>query len=248
MEIPLLRMLITCLLIGTLWGCAGESIPEDNLGGVQKLDEPIAEGEVQKFLKIVARLPEGEPPTFTPLSDSFYFDDPSSKLIQDCRVRFKKQFDIERQGKIWKLNRQIRQGAAAEGRSTSELAALMVTLSTAICRSQFDDPQDLIKLQQHGERETERIRQRVDFIDQSGAANKTAASTQERTELAMGLSRTVALVEYLKVLQKVPRENVEIVRRYRQELSSVVDKDALENLNHKALLAAFDPRNDQIHR
>ena len=116
-----MKRILYCLLAVGLVGCASESIPEDNLAGVQRIDEPIAESELRKFLRIVSRLPDKEPPTFSPLTDSFYVEDPAEKLIQECRIRFEKQFDVERQGKIWKQNRQIRQAAAKEKRSTTEL-------------------------------------------------------------------------------------------------------------------------------
>jgi len=235
-----LKRILYCLVAVGLVGCASESIPEDNLAGVQRIDEPIAESELRKFLRIVSRLPDKEPPTFSPLTDSFYVEDPAEKLIQECRIRFEKQFDIERQGKIWKQNRQIRQAAAKEKRSTTELAGLMTTLSTAICRSQFDSPQDLRQIEQKGVEETSKLKKNLDRIDANLAKQSTTILSRQRTELAMKLSRTVALVEYLKVLQRVPDENIELVKRYQEKLTSLVDQSALDNLDPKSLTAAFD--------
>jgi len=235
-----LKRILYCLVAVGLVGCASESIPEDNLAGVQRIDEPIAESELRKFLRIVSRLPDKEPPTFSPLTDSFYVEDPAEKLIQECRIRFEKQFDIERQGKIWKQNRQIRQAAAKEKRSTTELAGLMTTLSTAICRAQFDSPQDLRQIEQKGVEETSKLKKNLDRIDANLAKQSTTILSRQRTELAMKLSRTVALVEYLKVLQRVPDENIELVKRYQEKLTSLVDQSALDNLDPKSLTAAFD--------
>lgn len=235
-----MKRILACILVVVIAGCADESVPEDNLSGVQKLEDPIPESELRKFLRIVARLPDKEPPTFSPLTESFYVEDPAEKLITECRIRFEKQFDVGRQGKIWKQNRFIRQAAAKEKRSTTELAGLMTTLSTAICRAQFDDPKDLRQLEKRGETEIARQKKLLDLIDQKIGQKSTMALGKDRTNLVMKLSRTVALVEYLKVLQQVPQENIRLVKQYQEKLGSLVNQSALDNLDPKSLTAAFD--------
>lgn len=234
-----MRLLLCCLVAGMLVGCAEEAVPPDNLSGVQRIEKPISEQELKTFLRIVARLPDKAPPTFSPLTDSFYADDPADRLIHECRVRFEKQFDVKRQGQIWKQNRGIRQASAKEGRSTAELAGMMTTLSTAICRAQLDDPQELVRLEKKGRVEIEGLKKKLDRLDQARSKGMTAAMSRQRTELSMRLSRTVALVEYLKVLRRVPEENIVLVRRYHNQLGMLVDQSALENLNPKSLTAAF---------
>lgn len=221
-------------------GCAGEKIPDDNLAGVRKVEASIPESELLTFLKIVDRLPDREPPVFSPLTDSFYVEDPADALIRECRIRFEKQFDVSRQGRIWKQNRAIRQAAARENRSTAELAGMMTTLSTAICRAQFDSLEDLKRIETKGNEETLRLKRTLDGIDRALAKQTATILSRQRTELAMKLSRTVALVEYVKLLQKVPDSNVKLVRRYQNRLASLVDQSALENLDPKSLTAAFD--------
>ena len=221
-------------------GCAGESVPDDNAARAQRIQSPIPEKEVVRFLKITARLPDNEPPTFSPLTESFYADDPADRLIDSCRARFEKQFDVVRQGKIWKQNRTIRSAAAREGCSTTELAGIMSALSTAICRAQIEDIEELKRLERKGEKETARLKKRLDQIDQRLSQQKTTVLSRQRTELAIKLSRNVALVEYLKVLQEVPEENIALVRRYHEELAMLVDQSALDNLDPKSLTAAFD--------
>lgn len=234
------RFILSCVAAGLMAGCAGESIPEDNLSGVQRITTPIPEEEVQCFLRITERLPDREPPTFSPLTESFYADDPAERLIEACRVRFAKQFDVERQGKIWKQDRAVRQAAAREKRSTTELAGLMSALSTAICRAQIEDVEELKQIELKGEEETAKLKRALDKLDRKLSQQKTTILSRQRTELAMKLSRTVALVEYIKVLQQVPEENIALVRRYQRELTKLVDESALENLDPKSLTAAFD--------
>lgn len=223
-SLPVLLMLI--LLTGCSRTESDESVQLKTPG------DQLSEEELRKFLTVVENMPSQAVPEFSPesLPDLDYRLAPE-QLTAAYRERFRRLFDPSRQGTLWRKKTRISKAAKQAELSTDELAALIRSLSCAVVRHQLGPERDLTRARQDAQELLEEI---CESLNEVNSLSETAKNIMVRENLGIRLGRVVALQEFLILLEQVPEENLELVRKFEKELSPLIperpspDQDPIE--------------------
>lgn len=227
-----MKFLRWCLLILpwiVLAGCAPEPTLDESISAKQP-EETLTIEEIQKFLQVVARLQDQQPPAFTPLSESLDLSASADDLHTASLAQFRRQFDALRQGKIWFRDADLRKAVSQVGWTTVQFAGVMRSLSCAISRSQWDSRRPPERIAALTEREVQSLSRLIDRIDRIPQAKRTQDQFRQRSQAAMRLTKALARREYLELMRQIPEENVELARRFDKELAPLVDHKPISEL------------------
>ena len=210
---------IALVLVG-LCGC-GESQSGKTTAAVslKSTAEPMTDAELQQFLRLIPRLPEGQVPEFTPFDqpqpDTLL---PARLLISEFRDRFRELCDPVRQGAVWDANLDLAKPARQEGWTSAQLASFIRCLSCAVVKERLVKLHDLQDIEQHCRKEITRIVAVLDRNDQRPRSQMNEAYVQQREQHARRLARMVAMLEFMLQLKSVPQSNLELVQKYAAQI------------------------------
>lgn len=230
LRISHLNFWLALLALAVVPGCGKAKTPAvaHDDAKLKSPADPLTAGELDLFLRIVRAHPQGRAPEFIAPED----DDPvidvlsAADLVQETRARFRKLYDPRRQGTVWGHDAGWSKVLAQEGVSPARFAALVECVSCAVTRIRLDTRTDVDLLARRALARTEDLVARMDRIDQLPLAQRTGDSSYERTQAAIQLGRTVALLEFAELLKQVPAESRSLVRKYAPQLKPILSTAA----------------------
>lgn len=208
----------------SLGGCQESSPPPSTASASLKTTaEPLTDGELQRFLRLVERLPDGRVPEFTPTEqpplDTLL---PPKVLVSEFRSRYRQLSDPDRQGEVWDASLDLSKSAQQEGWTSAQLAAFIRCLSCAVMKSQLADKHDLKVIEQRCRREINRLVTVLDQDDQVPRSQMNEAFMQRRDQKVQRLGRMVALLEFTLQLKPIPQSNLELVTKYASQIQPLL--------------------------
>lgn len=224
-----------CLVSWSLWpllsGCGSPSVVEKPATAKFKLPtDPLSESELQKFLRLVSRLPDGKVPEFTPTTQpELDLHLPAKVLVSEFRSRFRFLCDPRRQGEAWNKNQDLVKSARLEGWTTAQLAAFMRCLSCAVMKSQFSEKHNLAEIEARCREEIAQLVTAIERADERPRSTMDEAFQKGRTQKIQRLGRMVALLEFTLQIKPVPQGNVVLVRQQASQIQGLLPKAALQD-------------------
>lgn len=206
-------------LIGVI-GCEQAASPSPVATTALKTTaEPLTKAELQRFLRLIERLPEGRVPEFTPTEqpplDTLL---PPKVLVSEFRARYRQLSDPNRQGEVWDASLDLSKSAQQEGWTSAQLAAFIRCLSCAVMKSQLTEKHDLKAIEQRCRREITRLVAVLEQDDQVPRSQMNEAFMQRRDQKVQRLGRMVALLEFTLQLKPIPQSNLELVTQYASQI------------------------------
>jgi hypothetical protein len=192
----------------------------------------LVETEMKRFLAVVQDHQDAQIPEFTPPDDeeSPDFNLPASEIVAWFRGKFRDVYDVERQGSAWESDREWHKAFAEHRISGQRFASLTRNVTLAILRVRLEARGDVEQLVDNARREVKRAHQVLDEIDGLPQGDRTRESRALRSRTALELGRAVALLEFADLLQQVPEENTDLVRRFSRRLKPLLPAHANEDL------------------
>lgn len=180
--------------------------------------EPLSDAEIEQFFRVVAQLPDQRMPEFAPAAneEDVDLDLPADQLAGEFRNRFRNLFDANTQGTLWAEDAAVAAAMREQHLTPSQFAALTASISCVIARVRLDSQYDVAALRERGHAELARL---TGEFSQTADATK---SSSDRDVIALRLGKTVALVEFLDLLNQVPEHNRDLVRRYASRLVTLL--------------------------
>jgi hypothetical protein len=192
--------------------------------------ESLTEAEMQQFLRLIARLPDGQVPEFTPFEqpqlDTLL---PAKMLITEFRSRYRDLCDPQRQGQVWDANLDLAKPAQQEGWTSAQLASFIRCLSCAVVKQRLTKKHDLKKIEQQCRQEISKVVATLDRDDQRPRSQMTEAFMQEREQRVHQLARMVAMLEFMLQLKSVPQSNLELVQKYDAQIRPLLPQASTQD-------------------
>lgn len=216
------RWMISSVVVGLIGvgGCQQASPPAPAAAtSLKTTAEPLTDVELQRFLRLIARLPDGRVPEFTP-TEQPQLDTllPAKVLVGEFRSRYRELSDPHRQGEVWDASLDLSKSARQEGWTSAQLAAFIRCLSCAVMKSQLAKKHDLKSIEQQCRREISRLVATLDQDDQIPRSQMDENFMQRRDQQVQRLGRMVALLEFTLQLKPIPSSNLELVTRYASQI------------------------------
>ncbi len=231
------RWIVSSVLLGiiSLGGC-GQSGPVKTTAGssLKTTADPLTAAELQRFLRLIARLPDGQVPEFSP-TEQRQLDTllPARILVSEFRSRYQQLCDPIRQGQVWDASLDLSKSAEQEGWTSAELAAFIRCLSCVVMKSQLAKKHDLKEIEHQCRQEISRLVKVLDQDDQRPRSTMTEAFMQQRDTKVQRLGRMVALLEFMSQLKPIPPSNLDLIQQYvaqiRPLLPEAIDQDPFED-------------------
>jgi hypothetical protein len=206
------------LLAVLLPGCEEEPL---DFFEVKRIDEVLTESELDDFLEVVRLMPEGKLPELqtiyrVPVLWNETRTLPVSELVNEELTFIERPWDAKHLAHEMEANRRFQRVLRRAQMTPEQFMGLMLTVGTAMNRSQLADQFDFDGFIERGENVVGQLkRNRTPFVDYSPDRQFTL------TREAVWLYR----VDRAKRLRDVPRENVELVRDRWAELVKVFPEE-----------------------
>jgi hypothetical protein len=223
--------ILSWAFFASLSGCGSKTVVEQPVSATFKSPtESLSENEVEKFLRLVSRLPDGKVPEFTPSTQpDLDHHLPANVLVSEFRSRFRFLCDPKRQGEAWSKNKELVKSAKLEGWTTAQLAAFMRCLSCAVMKSKFSAKHDLTEIEARCRDEISRLVKTLNTNDERPRSTMDAQFQKAREEKVQRLGRMVALLEFTLQLKPVPTDNVKLVNHMGRQIQGLLPKAALQD-------------------
>jgi hypothetical protein len=223
--------LLSASVLPLFSGCGSEAVVEKPMAAAYKLPtDQFTEQELQKFLRLVSRLPDGKVPEFTPTTQpDLDLNLPAKVLVSEFRSRFRFLCDPRRQGEVWSKNQDLAKSARLEGWTTAQLAAFMRCLSCSVMKSKLSAKHDLPEIEARCRDEISKLVVAIDQGDERPRASMDEAFQKVRGQKIQRLGRMVALLEFTLQLKPVPSENVALVKQQESQIQGLLPKAALQD-------------------
>ncbi|MDB5388140.1 MAG: hypothetical protein JWM11_3786 [Planctomycetaceae bacterium] len=221
----------SCCLVSLLTGCGSPSAVEKPASVAFKLPtDQFSEQELQKFLRLVSRLPDGKVPEFTPSTQpELDLNLPAKVLVSEFRTRFRFLCDPKRQGEVWSRNQELVKSARLEGWSTAQLAAFMRCLSCTVMKSKLSAKHDLAEIEARCRAEIVKLVAAIEQVDERPRSTMDEAFQKTRGQKVEHLGRMVALLEFTLQIKPVPKNNVTLVKQQESQIQGLLPKAALND-------------------
>lgn len=216
-----LSSLLGLLIVG---GC-GQSEPVTSTANdaLKTTVEPLTEVELQRFLRLIARLPDGQVPEFTPMQqvqlDTLL---PPKVLVSEFRNRYRQLCDPIRQGEVWDASLNLSKSTRQEGWTSAQLAAFVRCLSCAVMKAELIKKHNLKDIEHQCRQEISNLVAILDQEDERPRSTMTEAFMQQRELKVQRLGRMVALLEFTLQLKPIPASNLAVVQKYSTQLRSLL--------------------------
>ncbi len=223
--------LVVCGLVG-ISGCSGDQTAPQTAGAktLKSTSEPLTDAEMQQFLRLIARLPDGQVPEFTPFEQP-HLDTllPAKMLITELRSRYRELCDPERQGLVWDANLDLSKPAAQEGWTSAQLASFVRCLSCAVVKQRLSKKHDLKQIEKGCRQAISQAVAKLDQEDQRPRSQMTEVFMQNREQQVQRLARLVAMLEFMLQLKSVPESNLELVQKYDSQIRPLLPQASTQD-------------------
>jgi hypothetical protein len=231
MRPAIIIWVLICGVFAALSGCGSQSVVEQPANTVFKAPtELLSEQEIQKFLRLVSRLPDGRVPEFTPSTQPDLDEQlPAKVLVIEFRRRFRFLYDSKRQGDAWSKHQELVKSAKLEGWTTAQLAAFMRCLSCAVMKSRLSEKHDLAEIETRCRDEISKLVKAIDTNDEWPRSKMDAAFLKARSEQVQRLGRMVALLEFTMQIKPVPKVNVMLMKQMESQIQGLLPSAVLQD-------------------
>ncbi len=224
-------LLGSLLALVSAGGC-GQSAPVKSTlnASLKTTEDPLTEAELQRFLRLIARLPDGQVPEFTPM-DQAQMDTllPPKVLVSEFRNRYRQLCDPIRQGEVWDAKLDLSKSTQQEGWTSAQLAAFIRCLSCAVMKAELTKKHSLKEIEQQCRQEISHLVAILDQEDQRPRSTMTEAFVQQRDIKVQRLGRMVALLEFTLQLKPIPASNMEVVQKYAAQIRTLLPEAATQD-------------------
>lgn len=227
------RWLLSSIVVGliSVGGCQDAApLPPTAGTSIKTTAEQLTDAELQRFLRLIERFPEGRVPEFTPAEqpplDTLL---PPKVLVSEFRSRYRQLSDPHRQGEVWDASLDLSKTAQQEGWTSAQLAAFIRCLSCAVMKSQLAEKHDLNAIEQRCRREITRLVAVLDQDDDIPRSQMNEAFMQRRDQKVQRLGRMVALLEFTLQLKPIPQSNLDLVTRYARQIRPLLPEATTED-------------------
>ncbi|MDA1017742.1 MAG: hypothetical protein O3A00_25200, partial [Planctomycetota bacterium] len=217
-----LRLATLIVLIVGMGGCGEATI---DFTEVKRIDENLSDAEVQSFVRIIDSLPDNklpempeafvEPPEWNPNRTL-----PVGELVDDELLNMSNRWSEDAVVKQLKLSRRLERALNRERMTPKQFVGLATVIGTALSRSMLDDKHNFDQTIEKGEPILAQLRR-----DDRPFSSLSPEGQYQMLQRAVWLTR----VDRAKHLKLVPRENIELVRRYRERLSEIFPESYVKN-------------------
>lgn len=181
----------------------------------RSLAEALTEEEVRGFIELVKSLPDGKPPTFTPVStgakvQGLHLDE----AIKAWRGAVRDALTVESLLNGWNPKAPVRWALVERNVPTKALASLMLRLSCAMGVDAMGGHRNVAAQRVITDEKIDSI---ISLIQRMDRAGQPIADSYWQ-----GLEEAVSLSEYLNVLLEVPTENQVVVAGYQADLQAML--------------------------
>jgi len=215
-------------------GCGGNGTPEPSAKvRLKSPSDPLAAGDIDRFLAIVHAQGGSTIPEFTPDEGEspLNYQKRATDLVDTIRSRFHWLFDANRQGEVWQRDEAWARSFEQQQITAPEFAALVRSISCAVMRVRLDGRKvDVPQLLVNARAEVEDLIKTMDAIDAVPVAEQTRHDATIRAQSSLRLARAVALREFSELVGQVPPENRELVRKYSKQIKPLLPPDDPDGL------------------
>ncbi|MBI3861264.1 MAG: hypothetical protein HY290_05155 [Planctomycetia bacterium] len=196
------------------------------------MSTPLSQTDVERFLAVVQNHEDALIPEFTPPDDDDPpdFTLPAKDIVACFRGKFRRVFDVERQGSVWERDEHWKQALSTQKISGARFASLVRNVSLAIMRVRLEARVDVSQLVTNAKRDVARATRIINQIDAAPPADQTRESKALRSRSAVELGRAVALLQFAELIQQIPDESGAQVRRFSARLKALLPARANEDL------------------
>ena len=226
---------MTVLVVGGLLGIGGcGDVPDTpqtaETQSLKSAAEPLTDAEMQQFLRLIARLPDGRVPEFTPFEqpqlDTLL---PAKMLVTELRARYRELSDPERQGLVWEANLDLAKPAMQEGWTSAQLASFIRCLSCAVVKQRLAIKHDLKQIEKSCRQAISQVVATLDRDDQRPRSQMTEEFMLQREQQVQRLARMVAMLEFMLQLKSVPESNLELVKKYDSQIRPLLPEASTQD-------------------
>jgi len=223
------RISLAIAAIALLAGCGETPAPRDivEAAPVQRpaytpleitlrgIDEPLSKEEVLSFIDLIKSLPEGKPPTFTPVMtgakvEGLHLDE----AIKAWRSAVRNALTVETLIQGWSPKSQVRRTLIERGVSNKALASLMLRMSCTLGVEAMGGHRSVAAQRVITD---EKIKSMTTLIQRMDRAGQPIADSYWQ-----GLEEVTSLSEYLNVLLEVPPQNQLVVAEFHEQLQAMM--------------------------
>jgi len=181
----------------------------------------LTPSDIALFLKVIQHLPGQQPPEFVesemiPLQGTHRLD----QSVHQMRMSIRDAVTAERQVAEWEQQLPVKRTFVELGVDPHQFAQLMLNISCAWSAWQIRQERPLPEARQQLDTRIEQLmsqaRQLPDSVDPI-----------EEKELLNVLEELIVLSEFLRLLEQVPAENIDIVAQARSELRQILPESSL---------------------
>ena len=222
------RLLMFSLALTGLWlGCQESPEPAEvtqpetlqlpvSLAITEKrLDEPLTEDEIQGFLELVSRFPDGKIPELSPVTIPGR-NEPESleEIAAEARRSIRESLTVETLQKGWTPTTSVRRILRDEQIESRAVISLMLRLSCAVAANSIGNPRTIRAQQLIMEEKLNQLIARIQS-DQKAIQPDSEAAVESLKEIA-------SMAEYLAILSSLPVQSLASVREHQQELAVIL--------------------------
>jgi hypothetical protein len=184
---------------------------------------PLTHAEIDAFESLISALPDGRVPEFATAFD--FADDESGfspeELVLRHRKRFRDTLDPLRQSQLWQRDAEISKALGRHKVDPDAFAMLVIRVSSAWAASALADRQGEAHCRSLKVLADDRIAEICGSIHRIDAHPELHAP-EMRTHLRSALVETVALSEFLGLLERVPAGSLTAIAGRRQQLAPLM--------------------------
>lgn len=203
-------------------GCGAEK-PQSVAKPLKSAAEALKVTDLERFFRLVRRLPNGQVPEFTPLNlpqiDTLL---PARLLVGEFRDRYRQLCDPVRQGREWDKQATLLTAVRQEGWTNAELAAFVRCLSWVVMKSQLMPRYQIPEIEKQCRQEITRLVTLLEKDERRPRSTMTEAYMQQREVLLVRLGRMVALSEFILQLKPIPAENLTLIAKHQLQLQPLL--------------------------
>ena len=185
------------------------------------LSTPLTDAEIETFLNVAARMPDGELPEFVPLSKSTIDDRlPPETLINAYRLEYRSMFDATGQATRWRRDSDLTRLLSELSTDPEEFASLMTRIGCAVASSTVMSQFNLEDASAKAGEQLAHLSSQITALDELATTKRVnpIAVTQRRQPLVDQLKSLVALSEFSRILSTIPEESRTVIDRHREEI------------------------------
>lgn len=214
------------LLFGVMMGLVGCQDNQLDYLEVKRVHELLTEQEIKTYLRIIDNLPEEKMPEFPPAyPPPVQWDEKRSLTVLDLveaeERNISNHWNEDTLSRQLDKNRELKKQLRRARMTTRQFIGFTRAIGCATGRLAVKDTRDMTRKLEQGDAVVRRLKTNAETPFSKLEPEERHVVLQE----AMWLTR----VYRIKMMQQVPPENVELVKKYKEELLDVFPEDFTEN-------------------